>query len=255
MKSIGEQEAKNDKVKMKTKNSHEILRLMMNEAKLNAYNNEINKELTQEEKNELITAGEQEAQNDAQKQLNEMILTNRKAQFALAKQKANNDFMESKEMKEINEKIIQKEVETKRMEEETAQRDIMMQAQKQVQKAYITNAISSHFVDANLSATEQVKYAMDTIVNPKTAEFNEKDKLALKFRELLNTHADAWKAFSAQNSKMTEMLDNFGYLNINIDELKNMIEMFNKFWPSYTPPPPPQELSFYDNDNNNNNNN
>lgn len=158
MEKLGKQQAHNEKIALKTKNARQMLQLQMDRARQQAYVEELHKDVTEEEKAPYVKTGQLQIKNDSMNGLKGALTDQRKAIFNNAKTKALVDYQNSPEIHQIDDEIIKTESNMVAFLRQKERREILNKTQKEMEKAFISDQVSSQCVGGGSSNVEQVNY-------------------------------------------------------------------------------------------------
>ena len=179
---------------------------------------------------------ENELTNNANLQLKNEFENKRKAEFENAKSKANLQFQNTPEIKQINNEIIQTQASVIKLQRETDQQNLLAKQQKEAQKAMISEQVSQKTIDNGLSSVEQASYLIQNELQPRIQNIQQKEQIAQRMNELIQAHQTAWSAYISMHPDIQNVAGS-NYKNASLDELNQLYRDFEIFARSFQPPP------------------
>ena len=201
---------------------------------------EVNRKVESNIESKVKDLGKQIALLDIQKEGNEQLKSSlaekKKAMFENSKAQANIQFQNSPEMQAINKDILKIQADTISYQNQAAQRNLLHEQQKEMQKAILANQVSQQTIDGGLSNVEQVQFIISNEIQPRINDFQAKEQLVGQLNELIRTNQEAWNVFSSMNQNLVG-ISQYGYRNASKDQIQYLINTLITFIKSYHPPP------------------
>ena len=255
-KKLGKQQALTDKAKSKANDAEKTLEVKKEEVRIEAYNEEMKKDMGENERKEVEDEGVEKAQVEIQKERSTSLKDRRAAIIKEAKVRSKNDFMNSKAAQSIQNDIIANETAAAQNQKAAEERDILNKAQEHLQSMRIRNDIAENTSEA--SEVYQVQYTIDNVLKPDMDLMKQKDELYRVLMSEANQDQNAWQAFLSVNDRVNASISNGNFRNQSVQYLNGIISQFRSFLKLYhkpeptsalqpvvqLEPPPPQTITF-----------
>ena len=228
----GKELAEIERTKQRIKEANASINTKEDIVRLNATATELRKPLSQEAQNDLDEMSKDLAMKELKEEEIKSIKERRQANFEVAKANARKAYQENPEFNQLYKQLEDEELETKRLEREAQERDLLNKALENAQKAQLAMDVQERLVDDQLSATQQATFYLDNGAKA-LQEIEEKNQLVLKLNEWRNERPDIWQTFVQMNPQ-AGISGTESFQNMPIEQLRSLVETFKQVFARYS---------------------
>ena len=187
--------------------------------------NELKKEMSSEQKQQIESYAVAENKLNENKQYMNSLTQYRNIQAEEAKAKAQKAFYESEEYNQAFQQRAAIEVQTQKLMQQNEQQDMINKAQKELDKMKLSHDINTRVLDGEgMNLAEQVNFLIDNKLKPIMNDVEEKKKIIQTIYNLKEMHPESWNEYIKMNPSIPQIVDN--YINASVDDLQNVLKGF-----------------------------